>query len=153
NGQGRPISGIKPVPDELVRASTLNHSMLFEIAYARAEQLLADIPEPDWETNLSIAVARQQRHFDAIIPQTISDKDKAIAEWLAGNLEAILRGLAEDSPSPLLFSPVIPGYHWIASGGADFAIGTRLIEVKCTGKRFSSSDYRQIIMYWLLSYS
>jgi hypothetical protein len=27
-----------------------------------------------------------------------------------------------------------------------------LIEVKCTNKHFSSSDYRQIVIYWLLSY-
>jgi hypothetical protein len=153
NGEGEAISTIEPVPDALVRASTLSHSMLFEIAYARAERLLAGISEPDWEDNLSIAVERQKRHFDAAIPQTISDNDKAVAEWAAGNLGAILRGLVEDSLSDLQFSPAIPGYQWIASGRADFAIGRRLIEVKCTGKRFSSSDYRQIIMYWLLSYA
>lgn len=28
-----------------------------------------------------------------------------------------------------------------------------LIEVKCTAKRFSSSDYRQVAIYWLLSYA
>jgi len=53
----------------------------------------------------------------------------------------------------LQLSPAIPGYHWIASGYGDFAVGGHLIEVKCTGKRFSSSDYRQIIIYWLLSYA
>jgi hypothetical protein len=48
---------------------------------------------------------------------------------------------------------VIPGFQWIASGVGDFSVGSTLIEVKCTGKRFSSSDYRQILMYWILSYA
>jgi hypothetical protein len=37
-------------------------------------------------------------------------------------------------------------------GVGDFSVGTNLIEVKCTNKRFLSADYRQMLMYWLLSY-
>ena len=35
----------------------------------------------------------------------------------------------------------------------DFALGEDIIEVKCTNKHFSSADYRQVVMYWLLSYA
>lgn len=31
-------------------------------------------------------------------------------------------------------------------------MGDKLIEVKCSGRNFGSADYRQILMYWLLSY-
>lgn len=50
-------------------------------------------------------------------------------------------------------APTIPGFQWIAEGQGDFSIGQRLIEVKCTNRNFSSSDYRQILIYWLLSFS
>src|SRR5207244_4509494 len=50
-------------------------------------------------------------------------------------------------------APAIPGYQWVAPGVGDFAVGTTLIEVKCTNRRFVSADYRQILIYWLLSYS
>ena len=36
---------------------------------------------------------------------------------------------------------------------AIFSLGRTLIEVKCTAKRFSSSDYRQVAIYWLLSFA
>ena len=52
-----------------------------------------------------------------------------------------------------MIGPHIPGLEWIASGKGDFAIGRTLIEVKCTSKRFSSADYRQIAIYWLLSFA
>src|SRR5262249_29735005 len=54
---------------------------------------------------------------------------------------------------PLIHAPEVPGYQWIASGVGDFALGDDIIEVKCTNKHFSSADYRQVVMYWLLSYS
>jgi hypothetical protein len=127
--------------------------MLFEIAYTRAEQILAGLAHPDWECCIRLAVERQKRHFDADIPEAILDSDKTAVECVAANLATSLCSLTEHSPAPLQLSPAIPGYHWIASGYGDFAVGRHLIVVKCTGKRFSSSDYRQIIMYWLPSYA
>lgn len=52
-----------------------------------------------------------------------------------------------------MIRPHIAGLEWIASGYGDFALGAKLIEVKCTTKRFSSPDYRQVAIYWLLSYA
>jgi len=49
--------------------------------------------------------------------------------------------------------PRIPGLEWIASENGDFEVGRTLIEVKCTAKHFSSADYRQVAIYWLLSYA
>ena len=46
----------------------------------------------------------------------------------------------------------IPGFQCVGSSVGDFSIGRALIEVKCSNKHFISSDYRQILMYLLLSY-
>lgn len=142
------------LPDELLRASDLNRAMLFEVAFARGEQLIAGIEEADWDACLKIAAERQRRHFDAKLPDALAAADKIVADWVAENLVSMLNQIQVTAKGHLLVrSPKIPGYQWIASGSGDFSLGTRLIEVKCTNKRFSASDYRQIVMYWLLSYA
>lgn len=142
------------VSSELISTSSLQHAMLFEIAVAAGEQLIAGSESIDLDQALDVAVKRQRRHFDAKLPQKLTDIDKTIAILVAENLAAMLDGVRSASnEEPLVRSPHIPGYQWIASGTGDFAIGSRLIEVKCTNKLFSSSDYRQIMMYWLLSYA
>jgi hypothetical protein len=147
-------AGCDPVAEELISATTLNRAMLFEVAVAAGEQLLAGRDSIEWTEALRVAVGRQRRHFDASFPTSLSSSDMIVAERVARNLTIILdRVRIDSSPAPLLFSPVIPGFQWIASGVGDFAIGTQLIEVKCTNKHFSASDYRQIVMYWLLSYA
>jgi hypothetical protein len=50
-------------------------------------------------------------------------------------------------------NPMIPGTEWVASGNGDFALGSMLIEVKHTERNFSSADFRQVLMYWLLKYA
>lgn len=144
----------KALPDEFVKASDLNRAMLFEVAFARGEQLIAGIKEAHWDTCLKIAVERQQRHFDAKLPDALATADETVADWVAKNLVSMLNRIQATAKNhPLVRSPTIPGYQWIASGCGDFSLGTRIIEVKCTNKHFSASDYRQIVMYWLLSYA
>jgi hypothetical protein len=153
NRKSSSVHGCDPVKQELVTASGLQRAMLFEIAVAAAEQLL-ERTEVDWKTCLEVAVERQRRHFDAKLPGALSDPDRIVALQVATNLRTMLRHIQADPESgALIRSPHIPGYQWVASGVGDFSIGTRLIEVKCTRKHFSSSDYRQIMMYWLLSYA
>jgi len=142
------------VPDALVAASALNKAMLFELAFSRAEQLLNDGSLPDWHACLVVAVARQRRHFDAKLPTDICEADRLVAEMVAENLVRMLEVIKARYPAAsLVSSPAIPGYQWIASGNGDFSIDDALIEFKCTNRHFSSSDYRQIVMYWLLSYA
>lgn len=144
----------KALPDGLVKASELNRAMLFEVAFARGEQLIAGIEETDWDACLKIAVERQRRHFDAKLPDALAPADKIVADLVAKNLATMLNHILEKTIIfPLVRSPKIPGYQWIASGCGDFSIGTKIIEVKCTNKHFSASDYRQIVIYWLLSYA
>jgi hypothetical protein len=127
--------------------------MLFELAVAAAEQILI-AGTPDWDTCLTVAVERQRRHFDAKVPGSLSEPDKSAASAVAQNRVTILNQLqVEAAGAELVHSPEIPGYQWIANGVGDFSIGARLIEVKCTSKPFSSSDYRQIVMYWLLGFA
>lgn len=146
------IGGCEPISEELVTASGLQHAMLFEIAIAAGEQVLKGC-EIEWESCLDVAVKRQRRHFDAKIPNELTDADKEVAIRVANNLASMLDAITKLYGDQLTFSPLIPGYQWIASGSGDFAVGQNLVEVKCTQKRFSASDYRQVVMYWLLSYA
>lgn len=153
NRTGYAIDECKVVSSDLIRASSLQHAMLFEIAVAAGQQLVDGSKAVDLDSALDVAMERQRRHFDAQIPEKLTDQDKDIAILVAENLAKMLDKVRVDSGGRLVSSPVIPGYQWIASGNGDFAIGSRLIEVKCTNKPFSASDYRQIMMYWLLSYA
>jgi hypothetical protein len=154
NRRSRTIPGCAPVDEQLILASSLNRAMLFEVAVAAAEQLLQGHDTVDWNETLKVAVARQRRHFDAKLPASLSPPDVTAAESVARNLISALNRIRTDnSGEPLRLAPAIPGFQWIASGVGDFAIGTKLIEVKCTSKHFSASDYRQIVMYWLLGYA
>lgn len=151
NNSGRSILLCDAVSEELVEGSKLQHSMLFELAFAVGEQISAGQDEVDWDEALRTAIRRQRRHFDAKLPETLTEADKAVAghvgENLAWMLEDVAGGVQIDA------SPKIPGYQWIASGNGDFSCGRKLVEVKCGARRFGSSDYRQILMYWLLSYA
>lgn len=146
-------SSSSEVLDGLVAACSLQHAMLFEIAVAASEQLIT-VGDIDFGLALKVAVRRQRRHFDARIPDGIPRLDRVVVEQVARNvcgmLEEIRREVGEDTINR---SPHIPGYMWVASGLGDFSIGRSLVEIKCTGKMFSSSDYRQVLMYWLLSYA
>lgn len=152
NRKGRTACSGIPIPPEVIAASVLQHAMLFELAVAAAEQIMI-AGKPDWDTCLTVAVERQRRHFDAKVPAALLESDKNAASAVAHNLVRILNQLQMEGGAELVHSPEIPGYQWIANGVGDFSIGTRLIEVKCTNKPFSSSDYRQIVMYWLLAFA
>ena len=147
-------SGVEPIPSELIELSKLKHSMLFEVAYARGEQLLRGATGADWHECLAVATRRQRRHFDADIPISLVDSDKSIAEKVGRNLASILMQLEPRYPtSKMVEAPKIAGYQWIETGEGDFSVGTTLVEVKCTNKNFGAGDYRQVLMYWLLSYA
>lgn len=155
NRKGHAAADCKAVAQELIDESKLQRAMLFEVAVAAAEQLITGSPSVDWDISLAVAVARQRRHFDAQVPKGLSPADKTAALAVAENLATMLRQLvAGGAPgTQLVRSPPIPGYQWIASSVGDFSVGAKLIEVKCTNKHFSSADYRQTIIYWLLSYA
>ena len=128
--------------------------MLFEIAVAAGQQLIEGDKSINLKRALDVAIARQRRHFDAKLPQRLTEIDETIAIQVAENLATMLEKARSDAGKAMLVcSPHIPGFQWIASGTGDFAVGSRLVEVKCTSKPFSSSDYRQVMMYWLLSYA
>ncbi|MBR1021344.1 hypothetical protein JQ559_12070 [Bradyrhizobium viridifuturi] len=148
-----PIDGCEPVSQELVEATSVQRAMLFETAVAAAEQLIEGGSAVDWDLCLGTAVARQKAHFDAKLPQSLTSVDKEVSLHVARNLIAAFRQLrASSGTEALVRGPRIPGFQWVASSVGDFSIGRALIEVKCTNKHFISSDYRQILMYWLLSY-
>jgi hypothetical protein len=142
----------EPIPSELVDQSQLQKAMLFEIGFAVGEMLIAG-KAVDWDECLQVAIARQRCHFDAQLPTAITQLDRDIAAKVGGNIESMISALAAERGQVIATSPAVPGFQWVTSGRADFGIGTTLVEVKCSGRNFSASDYRQIVMYWLLSYA
>lgn len=147
--------GIEPIAAVAIEASSLLSAMLFEIAMARAESELVSNGVPaSWEECLHVASSRQRRHFDARIPEKLEESDILIASHAARNLVAMLDSVRAQQPSiSLEHAPLIPGLGWVASGNGDFALGATLIEVKHTKRNFGASDFRQILMYWLLKYA
>lgn len=142
------------VPDELIEQSALQKAMLFELAIAHAERLLSGNLEPDWDACLLVAARRQGRHYDAKVPTAIAECDRLVADHAGRNLVAMLQSVKSQHPnSQLEASPSIPGMGWIASGTADFSLGSILIEVKHTDRNFVSGDFRQVLMYWVLKYA
>jgi len=148
------FAGIEPVSSELVDQTQLQKAMLFELAVARAEQILAGKLEPEWEACIQTAVKRQSRHFDAKAPGEITESDRSVAEHAAQNLIKMLDSVQDQHPGRQLeASPMIPGMGWIASGTGDFSLGEILIEVKHTSRNYGAGDFRQILMYWILKYA
>lgn len=143
---------VRSLPNEFLENSTLQRAMLFELAYSVAENILSS-ESIDWLACFKTTVERQRKYFDAQLPDQIDAVDKDIAELIGRNLADSLQRMSSSKGQPLMARPSIPGYEWIANGEGDFALGTTLIEVKCSSKRFSSSDYRQVAIYWLLSYA
>lgn len=146
------IMSVVSLPEKLLKSSSLPRPMLFELAYSVAENMLSG-DEVNWENCLLSAYERQRKYFDAKFPENFNYVDLNIAELVGGNLAKMLQDLASSHSPSLATAPKIPGLEWIASGSGDFSLGDRLVEVKCTAKRFSSADYRQVAIYWLLSYA
>jgi len=142
---------VQEMPAALLALSKLQRAMLFELGYAVGESLVTGATI-DWDVCIDTALQRQQAFFDAKPPGKIELCDKTLAMTIGENLAARLRTMSDERGQPLLLRPAIPGLEWIANGRDDFSIGHTLIEVKCTAKRFSAADYRQVAIYWLLSY-
>lgn len=150
NSRAFGVDGCESILSSAVSASGLQGAMLFEIAFAVGEQLLTS-PRVDWASALDVAADRQRTHFDARIPAEIGAGAKDVAFGVGGNILKILKYLSNSQR--VVHSPVINGYQWVSSGNGDFAFGSTLVEVKCTARRFGAADYRQILIYWLLSYA
>lgn len=145
---------VKAIPAEAIEASSLQNAMLFELSMARAESELRGDGAASWNACLKVASSRQRRHFDAHIPERLEPSDISVADHAARNLVTMLASIQAQSPSAKLeHAPLIPGLGWVASGNGDFALGSTLIEVKHTARNFGASDFRQVLMYWLLRYA
>lgn len=145
-----------PLSGDLLTRSVQQRSLLFEIAVAHAEAIISEErgAEPSFEESAEVAVRRQQRHFDARAPEELSSVDIEIIQLISSNLVSMLRDFARQTSAQVItVRPSIPGFGWIGSGVGDFAADDSLIEVKNTDRNFVASDYRQILMYWMLAYS
>lgn len=143
---------VQTLPLDLLSQSKLQRAMLFELGYAVGESLLIGA-EIDWCKCFEATLKRQRAYFDAKLPAELFMVDQVLAKIVGQNLSTVLLEMERKANLPLISRPHVPGLEWIASGNGDFALGNTLVEVKCTAKRFSSSDYRQVAIYWLLSYA
>ena len=146
------VSDCTPVSSSALRTSALQPAMLFELAVALTEQRILGDGPINWEAGLQTACQRQRRYFDAKIPESLTPADRDLALLVSDNLAKMLERVSQARHEPLLVRPDVPGYAWIASGKGDFGTRSCIVEVKCTRRRFSMADYRQVIFYWLLSY-
>ncbi len=153
NRQAKSISACEPVSSILINKTSTNAAMLFEVAYARTEQAMNGEINENWESCLNIALKRQSKYFDAKLPDELTENDLNVARKTSLNLVTALRHFELKSGYSIIVSPDIPGFQWISKGSGDFAVGNNLIEVKCTSKNFGSADYRQLLIYWLLSFA
>lgn len=144
---------IRKIPPDLLAQSQLQRSMLFELGYTVGERLLKHASPIDWSDCFQEALRRQRVYFDARLPENLEPQDQTVAEIVGSNLAQVLTDMSNDRSQKIVIGPPIPGLEWIASGCGDFSLGLSLVEVKCTAKRFSAADYRQVAIYWMLSYA
>lgn len=144
---------VTPLQEDLLHASTVQRSILFELGCVIAERILEGATAVDWDGCIDETVQRQQKYFDVELPVYLNEGDRTLAEAVGRNLVGALRHIASSKTQRIVIGPHIPGFEWIASGKGDFSVEQTLIEVKCTSKRFSSADYRQVAIYWLLSFA
>lgn len=144
---------ILPLRPDLLQRSTLQRAMLFELGYTVGETLLGGAVVIDWPSCFVETLRRQRVYFDAKLPDKLAEADQLLAETVGRNLASTLTELSRSSGRAIVIRPPIPGLEWIANGYGDFSLDATLVEVKCTAKRFSAADYRQIAIYWLLSFA
>lgn len=144
---------ITPLQPDLLQRSTLQRAMLFELGYTVGETLLGGATVIDWPRCFAETLRRQRVYFDAELPDKLTKEDQLLAETVGRNLASALTELSQSNGHAIVIRPQIPGLEWIANGYGDFSLDTTLVEVKCTAKRFSAADYRQIAIYWLLSFA
>lgn len=144
---------IREIPPDLLAESQLQRAMFFELGYTVGERLLQGLPAIDWADCFQETLRRQRLYFDAQLPEKLEPQDQKVAEIVGSNLTHFLLDLSRARTQQLVIKPPIAGLEWIASGCGDFSLGRTLIEVKCTARRFSAADYRQVAIYWMLSYA
>jgi hypothetical protein len=144
---------IQPIRADLLQRSTLQRAMLFELGYTVGEKLVGGAVSIDWPSCFAETLRRQRVYFDAELPDQLTEDDQLLAETVGKNLANAMMEMGRSSGRTIVIRPQIPGLEWIANGYGDFSLDSTLVEVKCTAKRFSAADYRQVAIYWLLSFA
>lgn len=148
------LSNINLLDELVVKQSKLSKSMLFEFAYAIGEQKIKLEVNIDTQACFELAKIRQAKYFDFIplFYEEITELDIEIATVIGENLASMLSQYSQKLKTSIITEPKIYGFEWVSNSQGDFALNTTLIEVKCINSNFSVADYRQVLVYWLLSY-
>ncbi|WP_322999262.1 hypothetical protein [Castellaniella sp.] len=144
---------IQQISPDMLAESRLQRAMLFELGYTVGECLLQGAVAIDWDYCFQETLRRQRVYFDAKLPEDLSTADQKIAEIVGLNIAKILSNISQKRKLELVIKPPISGLEWVGNGYGDFSIGRTLVEVKCIAKNFSAADYRQVAIYWILSYA
>lgn len=141
-----------PVREDLIRSSILSPALLFEVACVRADRLVErSEPADDKGSCLADAWRQQSRFYDAKRVDTISAQDWSTACLVGDSLYQSLLVAQGNIGRSIVVRPSVPGCQWIGNSWGDYAVGDCLIEVKCVSGNFSGADYRQVLVYWMLS--
>lgn len=145
------LSSISSLNSEMTKSSYRSAAFIYEMGYAKANQIISGEPE-NWQVCHQKAYEKQSRFYDFNSPHHPTEEDKKIIEKLARNLVQILISLKQTPNENIILNPEIAGFSWIANSRGDYAISSSLIEAKCSKSDFSMADFRQVLIYWLLSY-
>lgn len=140
------------VDDKDVRRCKLGPALLFEVACVRVDRLVekdADSGNP--QSCLAEAWRRQSRFYDAQYVESIDEHDWSVACKVGDSLHDALVNESRSRRQPLVVRPLVAGCQWIAGSCGDYSTGDCIIEVKCIAGNFSGADYRQVLIYWMLS--
>lgn len=141
-----------PVSDDLIRSSVMSPALLFEVACVRADRLVeGNEAADDAGSCLAEAWLQQSRFYDARRVETIGDQDWSTACLVGDSLYRSLLIAEGTMGGPLVVRPSVPGCQWIGNSWGDYAVGDCLVEVKCVSGNFGGADYRQVLIYWMLS--
>ena len=151
NATSRTLDG-EAIDDDDVRQAKLGPALLFEVACVRVDRLF----EQDEDANnpqscLAEAWRRQSRFYDARYVDSIGDNDWFIACAVGNSLRGALVDLSRSRGKTVVVRPQVLGCQWISSSCGDYSIGDCIVEVKCIVGNFSGADYRQVLIYWMLS--
>jgi len=151
NATSRGLDGV-PLDDEDVRDTKLTAALLFEVTCVRVDRLFEmDHEAGSPQSCLAEAWRRQSRFYDVKRVDSISDHDWSVAKSVADSLHDALLETSRASGQPVVVRPPVPGCQWIGNSCGDYAIGDCIVEVKCISGNFSGADYRQVLIYWMLS--
>ncbi len=147
----------------LMQETNIMEAFLFEFCLVFCEARISDNTldlRRKFSSLWAQTILKQKKYYDCHIKKSSAlssselDAIVNVAHKILNNfliMKEKLTRLQTENNLDIVISPVIPGFGTLDPSYADYSIGETLIEVKCTKSKFSTADYNQVFIYWLLS--